>query len=371
VTGALVFVASLRAALALNAPVAMDTVAYAFVDLTPYGYDASRASIAFAEAQARLRTHPSMAAVAASVVAGGMGPQGRLSVDGVSRAFPRIVRIEAVDANYLETMRLAVTAGRGFAALDDAGPLVAIASASMARHLAADAGALGRRIQLPWGHAPGAPVPVVTVVGIVPDLVTDVRELQPLTLYVPLARYEPQTYRTLTVRTTGGVEPVARAIAGTIHEIEPAAVPPVVGTLREAIARQMSPQRLGSAVLGGLGALALLLTALSVFVLGDAMATFRTRELSIRSALGATRAALIRLLLGETIRPVAIGIAAGLGASVAGARLVRTFAFQVQPLDPMRLAGIAGGLLVIAVVVSLRPALRAARIDVARTLRDL
>jgi len=79
----------------------------------------------------------------------------------------------------------------------------------------------------------------------------------------------------------------------------------------------------------------------------------------------------VRLLLGETIRPVAIGIAAGLGASVAGARLVRTFAFQVQPLDPMRLAGIAGGLLVIAVVVSLRPALRAARIDVARTLRDL
>ena len=55
-------------------------------------------------------------------------------------------------------------------------------------------------------------------------------------------------------------------------------------------------------MLGGLGGIALLLTALSVFVLGEAMATFRTRELGIRSALGATGAGLIRLLLGETIR---------------------------------------------------------------------
>ncbi len=330
-----------------------------------------RASQAFAELQARLGAHPSIAAVASSVDAGGMGPTGRLAVEGTPRSFPTIVRVEAVDAHYLDTMRLPVTAGRRLAAADDAGEVVAIASASMARQLGADASALGRRIQLPWGREPGAPVPVATVVGIVPDVITNVRELQPLRLYVPLARYPPQTRRTLTVRADAGVDMVARALAGVIREIEPAAVPPVVGTLREAIARQMSPQRLGSAVLGGLGAIALLLTALSVFVLGDATATFRTRELGIRSALGATGAGLIRLLLGETIRPVVIGIAAGVGGSLAGARLVRAFVFQVEPLDPLRFAGVAGALLIIAVVVSLRPALRAARVDVARTLRDL
>ena len=157
--------------------------------------------------------------------------------------------------------------------------------------------------------------------------------------YVPLARYPPQPRRTLTVRAAAGVDAVARGMAEVIREIEPAAVPPVVGTLRESIGRQMSPQRLGSAVLGGLGAIALLLTALSVFVLGDAMATFRTRELGIRSALGATGADLIRLLLVETIRPVMIGIAAGIGASIAGARFVRAFAFQVEPVDPLRFCG--------------------------------
>jgi putative ABC transport system permease protein len=371
VSGALVFVGSVRAALALNAPVGMETVAHASLDLTPYGYDPVRAGSAFAAVQARPSAHPSTAAVASSVGAGGMGPAGRLAVDGTPRSFPTIVRVEAVDARYLDTMRLPVTAGRGFAAADDAGPLVAIASASMARQLGAGSGAVGRRIQLPWGRSPGAPVPVATVVGIVPDVISDVRELQPLTIYVPLAGYAPQTHRTLTVRAAGGVDPVARALVEAIREIEPAAVPPVVGTLSDAIARQMSPQRLGSAVLGGLGAIAVLLTALSVFVLADAFATFRTRELGIRSALGATGAGLVRLLLGETIRPVALGIAGGLGVSIAGARLVRAFVFQVEPLDPLRFAGIAGGLLAIAVVVSLRPALRAARIDVARTLRDL
>ena len=249
--------------------------------------------------------------------------------------------------------------------------LVAVVSASMARHLGADAGALGRRIQLPWGREPGLPAPVATVVGIVPDVVTDVRELQPLTLYVPLAHYQPQTYRTLTVRAATDVDSVARAMTEAIREIEPAAVPPVVGTLREAIVRQMSPQRLGAAVLGGLGAIALLLAALSVFVLAEAMATFRTRELGIRSALGATGAGLMRMLVGETIRPVMAGIAAGVGVNVAGARFIRAFVFQVEPLDPLRLVAVAGGLCAIAVAVSLRPALRAARIDVARTLRDL
>lgn len=372
VTGALAFVASVRAALALNAPLAMDTIAFASLDLTPYGYDPVRASRAFIDVQARIRAHPSIASVAASVAAGGMGPAGRLAVDGTPRAFPAIVRVEAVDAHYLGTMGLPVTAGRGFAPADDTGPLVAIASASMARQLGiAGTGALGRRIELPWGRSPGAPVPVATVVGIVSDVVDDVREHQPLTLYVPLARYQPETYRRLTVRAARDVDPVARALVEAVREIEPAAVPPVVSTLREAVLRQMSPQRLGSAVRGGLGAIALLLTALSVFVLAEAMATFRTRELGIRSALGATGAGLIRMLVGETIRPVVVGIAAGVGASVAGARLVRAFVFQVEPLDPLRVAAVAGALLVIAVVVSMRPALRAARVDVARTLRDL
>ena len=138
----------------MNATVAMETVASASLDLTPHDYDPVRAAATFAEVQARLSAHPSIAAVASSVGAGGMGPAGRLEVDGTPQSFPTIVRVVAVDADYLDTMRLAVTAGRGLTPTDDTGPLVAVASASMARQLGAPATALGRRIQLPWGRDP-------------------------------------------------------------------------------------------------------------------------------------------------------------------------------------------------------------------------
>ena len=79
----------------------------------------------------------------------------------------------------------------------------------------------------------------------------------------------------------------------------------------------------------------------------------------------------LRLFLAASVTATGLGIAAGLVASAAGARFVRAFVFQVEPLDPLRIAAVAGALLTIAVVVSLRPALRASRVDVARTLRDL
>ena len=175
----------------------------------------------------------------------------------------------------------------------------------------------------------------------------------------------------VTIRPAASLDPVAQAVTAALRDIDPTVLPPVVTTLREGIVRQMSPQQLGSAVLGALGVMASILTALSVYVLADAMATFRRRELGIRAALGATGRSLMRLLVIETLRPVALGIALGIGVSIASARLVRAFVFQVEPVDPLRFAAIAGVLLALAVLASLRPAIGAARLDVARTLRSL
>ena len=133
----------------------------------------------------------------------------------------------------------------------------------------------------------------------------------------------------------------------------------------------MGPQRLGSAVLGVLGIVALFLAALSTYVLADALATFRTRELGIRAALGATGSGLARLLLAETLRPVCFGVALGLVLAASGAHLLRAFVFQVQPLDVPTLAAVAGSLLAVVAASSLRPVRRAVRLDVARTLREL
>jgi ABC-type antimicrobial peptide transport system permease subunit len=132
----------------------------------------------------------------------------------------------------------------------------------------------------------------------------------------------------------------------------------------------MSPQRFGAAVMGGLGAIALLLTALGMYVLSDAMASVRQREMGIRAALGATRRQLGGLVLSEGARLCGLGLLAGLGLAWLGAGTIRAFLFQVEPLDPLTLAAVSAGLLAIAMLVSLGPALRAARAELARVLRE-
>jgi putative ABC transport system permease protein len=100
------------------------------------------------------------------------------------------------------------------------------------------------------------------------------------------------------------------------------------------------------------------------------MADMRRREMGIRAALGASRTALGRLLLWQTVRLVGFGLAIGLGLATLGANTIRAFLFQVQPFDPTTLIGVSATILGLALVVSLGPALAATRQDLARMLRE-
>jgi ABC-type antimicrobial peptide transport system permease subunit len=141
-------------------------------------------------------------------------------------------------------------------------------------------------------------------------------------------------------------------------------------TLDEQIGQQMNPQRFGSYVLGTLGGIALVLTVLGTYVIAQSLVVRRRRELGIRAALGAGRAQLRGLVLRDTARLVGIGLVAGLVLAVAGSRLIGALLYQVEPLDPLTLATVSAGILGLALLVSLRPALEASRIDPARSLRD-
>ena len=123
-------------------------------------------------------------------------------------------------------------------------------------------------------------------------------------------------------------------------------------------------------VLGALGGIALLLTVLGTYVIAESMVVRRRRELGIRAALGARSAQLRRLVLSDTARLVGIGLVAGLALAVAGARLIRSLLYQVEPLDPLVLVATASLIFGLALLVSLRPALEATRVDLSRTLRE-
>src|SRR5262245_18546823 len=180
----------------------------------------------------------------------------------------------------------------------------------------------------------------------------------------------PTTSRSLVVRATGDLGQARRDVMGTIKQMDPAVTPAPLVTVEERIMLQMSSQKFGAYVMGVLGAIAIVLTLLGTYVMAESMAVLRMRDMGIRAALGATRSQLASIVFAETVQLVGIGLTAGLLLVWAGAGTIRAFLYRVQPLDPWTLATMAALVFMLAIVVSLSPALRAARVDIASVLKE-
>jgi predicted permease len=368
VAGATLFARSLAAALNLNSGLDTGQLVTTTLSLGPYGYDKLRTAGFFEDVARTLEGNPAIASLAYNVDQGGMG--GKLVVDGEPRGFASMVRFVAVDESYFRTLGIGLAGGRDFSKSDGPGaPLVTIVSRSFARALAGGADALGHRITMPYFRA-GQPADVMEVVGIVDDLVSDVSILEPLTMYFPMRQAEATTYRSIAARAADRTDAAERELSSAIKHAGPGVAQPAFATLEDLIVRQMAPQRFGAVVLGALGTISLLLTLLGTYVLAESMAVMRMREMGIRAALGATRRQLGAAILEESGLLVGAGLLAGLVLAWAGAGTIRAFLFQVQPLDTPTLASVATLILVLAAVVSLRPAIRAARVDLASVLRE-
>ncbi len=361
------FVRSLQTALGLNSGLDVERLVIGQLFLGQYGYDASQTATFFEDVAGRLRGNPAIRSMAFSASQGGMGPDGKLVIDGEPRQFPSMVRFEAIDEYYFGTMGIPILAGRAFSADDRANaPLVTIVSASFGRQLAGGGSPIGRRITMPF-RVKDQPADVREVIGVVGDVVTTVSVLEPLAMYMPLARTAAPN--TITARAMSDADAVRREMLSAIRQINSAITPPPMLTMEERITRQMAAQEFGALVMGSLGFIAILLTLLGTYVVAESLSVMRTRELGIRAALGARGTQLAGIVLAETGRLVGIGLIFGLAIVWAGASTIRAFLFGVQPLDPATLATVGASILVLAMVVSTRPALRAARVDLGKVLR--
>jgi ABC-type antimicrobial peptide transport system permease subunit len=200
-------------------------------------------------------------------------------------------------------------------------------------------------------------------------VITSVTVMEPLVLYMPIAQQYPIASRDLLVRAAADPDAARGEVLSAIRQLDPSVTPAPMYTMQERLGRQMSAQRFGATVLGTLGFIAILLTLLGTYVLADSMATMRMREMGIRAALGATRRQLGSIVINQTARLIVMGIAAGVTLAWLGSNTIRAFLFQVQPLDPVTLGIVAGLILLLALAVSLRAAVRAARVDLASVLK--
>jgi putative ABC transport system permease protein len=188
------------------------------------------------------------------------------------------------------------------------------------------------------------------------------------TVYTPMMG--AWALRELVVRTKADPAAVLPSIRRRVRELEPAAPLSNVATMEEAVRQSLGkPRSLALLV----GSFALTGLALAVFGIYGVMAYFvqqQSKEVSIRIALGSTALGALRLLVGNGMRLVALGVAAGLLVSLALTRLTANLLFEVRPADPFVLAGVATFLLAVAAGACLIPAVRGIRVPPAAVLRN-
>lgn len=287
------------------------------------------------------------------------GRQQRSKIDAVRAV------VSTVDPNYFETIGIEIRAGRGFADLDrDTSAHIAIVNETMAREFW-PGGALGLRIQLP------GETQLRQIVGVARTAnYTAWGEPPQFCVYVPLEQNYSDAL-TLYIRTKGDpllqITPVEREI----HAAGPQIVVTMPRTGRQVIDGGLFSARMGVAMLSVFGLLALGLASIGLYGILAYAAARRQREIGLRMALGASRISVLRLMLGQGMSLVLVGIAIGLAASLATGRILSRMLYGVSATDPLSIGAAAAVLMAVALVACYLPARWATRVDPLTALREV
>jgi len=144
---------------------------------------------------------------------------------------------------------------------------------------------------------------------------------------------------------------------------------PDVRLLRTTIEWQYRPWRVGAALFTGMGVLALIVAILGIYSTMSYGVSQRTQEFGVRVAVGAQLADILRLVVGEGLRVVVVGVAVGTALALAAGRLIAALLYDIRPGNPLVLASVSAVVISAALVATLIPALRAARVDPITALR--
>jgi predicted permease len=270
-----------------------------------------------------------------------------------------------VGPRYFNTLKTPVVAGREFAESDTgSAPHVAVANQTFVQRHFAGVAPLGQHISIRGDD--------VQIVGVVKDAVYEsLRDAPPPTVYMPIAqaRFDPSRPVTLAVD-AGGSSPSLSVTLERLLQPKFPGVPVRVRTMSGQIERALIRERLMATLAGGFGVLALVLASIGLYGLLAYTVARRTNEIGVRMALGAGRAGVLRLVMGDACRLVALGTMVGLLAALAASRLVASMLFGLAPTDPRTLVGAAAVLGVSGLIASFVPAYRAARVDPMVALRQ-
>jgi predicted permease len=262
--------------------------------------------------------------------------------------------------------------GRDFSASDrkETTPVVIINHA-MAQWLWPGRDPLGRRIKLGRLQTPS---PWMTVVGVVGDM-----KLYSLTqtprpeMFVPYTQTPFPSFATMQfiVRTTEEPAQILGSLRRAIAEVDPAIPVARVRTVDELVASVSATARFATLCMSAFGGAALLLATVGLYGVIAYTVQQRRQEFGVRTALGATRGQIVRLVLGDGVRLIVIGLVIGAGLSAVVGWLMRSMLYHVSVVDPVTIAAAGGLLLGAALLACLLPAARAAAVEPRVALDEL
>jgi putative ABC transport system permease protein len=272
-----------------------------------------------------------------------------------------VVQVRQISPGYLRAMGIPLLRGRD---VRDGDGDVVLVSQGAARLFWGGDDAVGRRAILP-GLSRTVRRQVVGVVGAVTQ--RNLTEGPLPTVYV-YAR-EPNLDATLVIKTSVPSTTLAQPATAIIRAIDPEQPVADIRTMGQVLDGQLTSQRFSARLLGGFAGVALLLAAVGIYSVVSYIVRGRSREIGIRTALGAQRRDVLRLVIVEGMRPALVGVAAGTIAALLSARIMKTLVFGVSASDPLTLAAVGVTLACIALMASLVPAYRASRFDPVNVLR--
>ena len=327
----------------------------------------------FQELVSRVEHLPSVEAAGAisDLPLSGPGNSGTATVD--SRAVPADqaspeTDYRAVTPGYFQAMGISLISGRYFDERDtDSAPPVGIIDETMASTYWPNQDPVGQRIKL---GGVGSKQPWMTIVGVVRHVHYRTLEARSrVQLYWPEAQ-RPTGFMSLAIRTsTADPRSLAPAVERLVLGIDPQQPVDHVLTMEEVMADSLARRRLTLTLLGIFAGGAMLLAALGIYGVTAYMVTQRQQEIGLRMALGASRTAVLRLVIRQGMSLLAAGLAAGLVLSFALMWVLSSLLFAVRPYDPVSLAAAAAALALVALLACSIPAWRATRVNPLVALR--
>jgi predicted permease len=292
----------------------------------------------------------------------------------VDRAHRQGVGFKMVSRGYFETLRIRLIKGRTFTAADQPGaPPVMVVNKTLADKVFPGQEAIGQHLSVPFvaSDAPrlGAEVPW-EIVGIIADEnVAGLDQPPDAGMYVPLAQ-NPFAPVSLVVRSSADMGATLPAVRAAVHALDPQQaltdVAPLATLRRDATAQQ----RLQTGLLAAFAVLALALAAIGIYGVMSYSVAQRTREIGIRTALGASGGSVLGMVLRDGLGLAVVGLVLGLAGALALSQTLKALLFGVTPRDPITLVLTVGVLGAMALAACLIPARRAMRLDPLVALRS-